>query len=334
MTSHVRIGVIGVGGMGRTHAWNLNGAVPGAQLVGVADPRIDTIDRDALPPVPRYQDYRQLLESDLDAIVIAAASTAHAEVLKAAVSFQHPVFCEKPLALTLEDSVAIHRLYESLKVPLQMGFMRRFDPQYRRAFDLIQEGAIGTPYHYSGISRDRVGPALEVMRYSGGFYLDTGVHEFDIARWLLHSEITSVFARGGIYNHPEYETVNDVDQAHVSFQCESGAMGLVELSRDAVYGYEIRTEVLGTRGAVQVVQVNATGTALLVDGEVRRDTYRDYAERFREAYFHEMQGFVEMVRTGGKPSVGSVDGIRATVVAQAAQRSLLSHRDETVVNPV
>jgi predicted dehydrogenase len=172
------------------------------------------------------------------------------------------------------------------------------------------------------------------MRHSGGFYLDTGVHEFDMARWLLQSDITSVFARGGIYNHPEYAEVKDVDQAHVSFRCGSGAIGLVELSRDAVYGYEIRTEVLGTKGAVQVVQVNATGTALLVDGEVRRDTYRDYSERFREAYFYEMQSFAEVVRNERSPLVGSVDGIRATVVAEAAQRSLVSCRDEDVVNPI
>lgn len=335
MSAALKVGVIGLGAMGRTHASNLRGSIPGAVLGGIADPRLAEVARDVDHwSVPGYTDYRALLESDCDAFVIATGSSSHAEVLTAAAAQGHPVFCEKPLALTLQDSVAIHHLYAARQVPLQMGFMRRFDPHYRRARDLIDAGEIGTPYHYYGLSRDRRGPELEVIRYSGGFFLDTGVHEFDLARWLLQTEIDSVFARGALYNHPDYGELGDVDQAHVSLHGTSGCLGLVELSRDAVYGYEIRTEVLGTHGAIQVAQVNATGTALLIDGRIVRDTYRDYRDRFRDAYLHEMIAFVDAARQDRVPEVSSVDGIRAVVVAEAARRSLDSHRDEPVETPV
>lgn len=335
MTMPLKVGVIGMGAMGQTHASNLRGSIPGAILGGIADPRLAEVAGEGGHwSATGYTDYRELLDSDCDAFVIATGSTSHAAVLTAAVAQGKPVFCEKPLALTLQDSVAIHHLYAAQRVPLQMGFMRRFDPHYRRARALIDAGEIGTPYHYYGLSRDRRGPALEVIRYAGGFFLDTGVHEFDLARWLLETEIDSVFARGALYNHPDYRELGDVDQAHVSFHGTSGCLGLVELSRDAVYGYEIRTEVLGTHGAIQVAQVNATGTALMIDGRIVRDTYRDYRDRFRDAYLHEMIAFVDAARHGRTPEVTSVDGIRAVVAAEAARRSLDSHRDEAVQTPV
>ncbi len=331
-----RIAVIGLGTMGSTHAMNLMGGIPGATLAAVADPYVDSLPLSFLgqQPVAIFSDYRRLLEEDgWDALIIASSSTTHGEVLRMAAEAGKPVFCEKPLALSLQDSLDIHRLYASRHIPLHMGFMRRFDPHYMQAKQLIDGGRIGRPYHYYGLSRDRIGPAVGTARESGGFYLDTGVHEFDMARWLMGSEIVSVFARGELYNHPDYAEFHDVDQTHLSFRCASGSLGITELSRDAIYGYEIRTEVLGTEGAIQVAPVNRTGTALLIDGQVIRDTFKDYRERFREAYLNEIQDFVQCVREGRPPMVGSGDGIRATVIAEAGIRSLQSGRDEEVVYP-
>jgi predicted dehydrogenase len=333
MPKTVRVGLIGFGNMGRIHAENLNGRVHGAKLVAVADPREDMADARniAAGPVPFYHDYRFLLEKDdIDAFVVAAATTRHADILRSLVEGGHPVLCEKPIALTSADSLAIHKLYEERGVPLQIGFMRRYDPQYIKAKQLIDEGKIGQPYHFYGVSRDRVGPAYEVARYSGGFFLDTGVHDFDLAHWLLDTQIDSVFARGDIFRHEDYKNIPDVDQAHASFHCVSKALGLVELSRDAIYGYEIRTEILGTKGAIQVSALHSTGTVLLVDGEVVRDTYADYRERFDQAYLNELQDFVNRVSQGESVAVTAVDGIRATLVGEAAARSLTSGRDEVV----
>lgn len=333
MREGVRIGLIGLGGMGQIHANHLSGQVEGSVLVGVADPVAAGQGMSEVRGAPVYADYQRLLDREVDALVVASSSTSHAGILKEVVSLGKPVFCEKPLALTLADSLGIYRLYQERGVPLQMGFMRRFDPQYRKAYEMIQAGSIGTPYHYSGISRDRVGPPLAVIRHSGGFFLDTGVHEFDLARWLLGTEIVSVFSRGALVQHEDYKEIHDVDQAHLSFRGASGAMGLVELSRDAVYGYDIRTEILGTRGSIQIARVNATGTVLLTQGQVIHDTYQDYRSRFREAYLAEMVAFVRAVREGTEPEVTSLDGIRATLVGEAAQRSLRSGHDESVSDP-
>ncbi|PSR23908.1 MAG: hypothetical protein C7B45_01080 [Sulfobacillus acidophilus] len=333
MHSTIRIGLIGFGNMGRIHAENLTRRVRGAELVAVADPRTDVADvvRVADTTIPFYHDYRFLLEmNDIDAFIVAAATTHHAEILRAVVECGRPVLCEKPIALTSADSMAIYKLYEERGVPLQMGFMRRYDPQYIKAKRLIDEGKIGRPYHFYGLSRDRVGPPYEVARYSGGFFLDTGVHDFDLVHWLLNTEIDCIFARGDIFRHEEYRDIPDVDQVHASFHCVSKAFGLVELSRDAIYGYEIRTEILGTNGAVQVAPLHSTGTVLLVDGEVIRDTYVDYRERFDQAYLNELQDFVNRIRSEQPLAITAMDGIRATLVGEAAARSLVSGRNESV----
>lgn len=337
MFSTLRVGLIGLGTMGTIHAKNLIGRIPGVVLAAVTDPLLDILDLSFLESlsIRKFHHYQDLLElSDLDAVVIAAASTSHAEILKAAAVTRKPVFCEKPLSLTLDDALSIHHLFEHNHIPLQMGFMRRFDPHYLTAKELIDSGRIGRPYGYHGISRDRVGPPASVVQYSGGFHLDTGVHEFDLVRWLLNTEIVSVFSRGDLYNHQEYQQFRDVDHTHLSLRCASGALGVVELSRDAVYGYDIRTEVLGTNGAIQVAPVSRSGTALLVDGQIIADTYRDYRDRFQEAYLNEMREFLGSVREGRAVPIGSLDGIRATLVAETGIRSLSSGRDELVASPV
>lgn len=332
MNSVIRVGIIGLGGMGMIHARNLGGLIRGAVLVAVADPRMETLQTGFMSSsVQRFSDYRRLLEmQEIDAIMVSTASTTHAQVLVDAVECKKPVFCEKPIALTGKDSAVILAMYKDQGIPLQLGFMRRYDPHYRKAYELIADGAIGTPYHFSGLSRDRVGPPVEVVKYSGGFFLDTGVHEFDLARWFLGADITSVFARGGVFTHEEYKAVDDIDQAHVSFKCQSSAMGFVELSRDAIYGYDIRTEILGSKGAIQVAPVNATGTVLLVKGSIVRDTYQNYETRFDEAYRAEIQDFVNCILTSQPFQVTGTDGIRATLVGEAARRSLVSRREEIV----
>ncbi len=305
-------------------------------MAAVTDPLLDTLDLSFLGSlsIRKFHHYQDLLElSDLDAVVIAAASTSHAEIFKASAVTLKPVFCEKPLALTLGDALTIHHLFEHDHIPLQMGFMRRFDRHYLTDKELVDNGRTGRPYGYHGISRDRVGPPASIVQYSGGFYLDTGVHEFDLVRWLLNTEIVSVFSRGDLYNHQEYQPFRDVDHTHLSLRCASGALGVVELSRDAVYGY-IRTEVLGTNGAIQVAPVSRWATALLLDGKIIADTYRDYCDRFQEAYLNEMREFLGSVREGRAVPVDSLDGIRATLVAETGIRSLSSGRDGLVASPV
>ena len=240
------------------------------------------------------------------------------------------MLCEKPLAASSEEALALHRAFREAGIPLQIGFMRRFDPSYRRAFELVGEGKLGAVYHYSGISRDAAAPPADVARGSGGFLADTGVHEFDMAAWLLGSRIHRVFARGGLFVSHYLAENGDVDLAHVSFATQAGTMGLVELSRNAMYGYDIRTEVLGSKGAVRIGVSAATGTTLLTAEGVCRDHLQGYISRFQEAYRAEVEDFVAKLREGVALAVTGEDGLRAVTVAEAAERSLRAGREVEV----
>ncbi len=329
MKTRVGIGVIGVGVMGQIHAQNLEASISGARLVALADPdpaRLDHVST-SIGGNHRFTDFRQLIDDpSVNAVVVASSSTTHAHVLQEILQRKLPVFCEKPLAPSLAESLVIHRAFDQAGVPLQLGFMRRFDPAYVRAGEAIFHGDIGEVYHYSGISRDQWAPPLAAASQSGGFFADTGVHEFDLARWLMGQEITEVFARGGVFVSDDYQALGDVDQGHVSFAMSRGGLGLIELTRNAGYGYDVRTEILGSLGAIRVGVERATGTTVLTESGVRGDHVLSYRDRFGDAYRAEIQAFVHCVERGEPVAVTSWDGIQAVAVADAARRSLAERR--------
>lgn len=338
MNDQLRVGLIGLGTMGRIHAQNLLQSVSDARLEAVADPHIASIEEQGIIRLPkqvrRFSQYQDLLALDLDAVVVASATTTHEVVLWDVLHVKRPVLCEKPIGMTLDVSRALVQAFDSAGVPLQVGFMRRYDPLYRRAYELIQDNAIGRPYHFWSLSRDQFAPPIDVVRYSGGFWLDTGVHDYDLAHWLMADTIDSVYARGGVFVSQGYETVGDVDQMHVSFSTHSGKLGLVELGRNAIYGYDIRTEILGEKGAIQVLTGNRTSTVLMLKDQMIGDTFRHYAERFREAYQAELTDFIAAVRNGRPVGVSGNDALQAQAVAVAVQTSLESHQPTTVTTAI
>ena len=321
----IGVGVIGLGNMGRVHANNIAGRVPGASLAAVADARPESLAAAAaeFPAAATYADFRELVADErVDAVVVAANSTAHFDIVTAALERCKPIFCEKPLADTLARSIALHGLVEAAGTPFQLGFMRRFDPSYARAKRLIEAGEIGEPYHFYSSSRDPFAPPPAILKSSGGFFSDTGVHDFDLARWLMRSEIVSVAAQGGVFVTEAARDFGDVDLAHAQFRFASGALGSLHLIRNAVYGYDIRTEIIGTEGALQIGWSQATGTVLLRRGEIVRDALQSYQERFSDAYWLEMAAFADSVRTGTAPDATHRDGLLSSLIADAAARSL------------
>ncbi len=334
MQDALGLAVIGLGTMGQIHVRNIAGGIHGARLVAMADPDLlrgrEASGAGAQSSV--FGDFRQALDcSGVDAVIVASSTSTHGTVLREVLARRLPVLCEKPLAASSQEALSLHRAFKQAGIPLQIGFMRRFDPSYRRAFELVSEGKVGTVYHYGGISRDAVAPSAEVARCSGGFMADTGVHEFDMAAWLLGARIDRVFARGGLFVSHYLAESEDVDLAHVSFITQSGTMGLVELSRNAMYGYDIRTEVLGSKGAVRIGVSAATGTTVLTADGVRSDHLQGYMSRFQEAYRAEVEDFVSKLREGGDPAVTGEDGLRAVTVAEAAERSLRAGREVEVI---
>lgn len=325
MADQIKLGVIGLGRMGRVYARAIASQVAGAGLYAVAEP--DPLARAAAAELGLSQVFGAaedlLALPEIDAVVIATPSSTHSDLVIAAARAGKAIFCEKPLALTIEATQAALKAVEQAGVPLQVGFMRRFDAAYQKAKAMIDEGAIGRPTTFKAIGRDPFCPRPEFANpaYSGGLIIDMAIHDFDLARWLVGSEVERVSSEGRLLVCEALKAVGDIDNAVVNLRFASGAIGNVEVSRNAFYGYDIRTEVLGSEGAVAVGGFQHTPVLLLTRTGARHDVTPYLMERFGEAYAAQLRHFVECLRTGQPPSVGGADALAALAIGVAATRS-------------
>lgn len=327
----IRMGLIGAGRMGKVYANTLAYTISEVDLVAVADPDRATLDEVAsrYNIRGRYQDYRALLEDkEVQAVVVTSPTGTHAEVIAAAAAAGKDIFSEKPLSQSLEACDSAIAAVKRSGVRLQMGFMRRFDPPYAAAYQKIQEGVIGKPVMFKAVSRDPKRTSLEFAKRenSGGMILDMGVHDFDLARWLMGSEVNRVFTEGGCLAYPELKDVGDIDNAVINLQFANGAVGNIDLSRNAVYGYDIRTEVLGTEGSLWIGYLQQTPTLVLTRSGVTHDTVPYFMERFAIAYAEEVRAFVRSIVEGTQPVPTGEDARAATAVGIAATLSLDEQR--------
>jgi inositol 2-dehydrogenase len=276
-----------------------------------------------------YTDYRDLLaRDDIEAVVIVTPTATHAEIIQAAALAGKQIFSEKPLSPFLPECDAALAAVKAAGVKLQLGFMRRFDPAYALAKKKIEEGVIGHPVVFHGISRDPMRTSLEFAKRenSGGLIMDMGVHDFDLARWLMGSEVTEVQAWGGALVYPELKEVGDIDNALINLKFANGAIGNIDLSRNAVYGYDIRTEVLGSDGGLLIGKLQQTATLVMTKEGVTHDTVPYFMERFGEAYAAEIRDFVACIRESREPKATGLDARCATAIGIAATRSLDENR--------
>lgn len=323
MQQKVNVGLIGLGRMGSIYADCLARRTPNAHLAAIADVRPEVAEAQALEyGLTRwYDDHRSLLDQDdIQAVVIASPTSTHREIIVQAAQAGKDIFCEKPVALTLEDTDAALEAVKKAGVKLQLGFMRRFDAGYAEAKKKIDEGAIGQPVTFKAIGRDPFCPKLEYADpdVSGGLILDMAIHDFDLARWLMGSEVKRVYSEGGTLVFPELNTVGDIDNAVVSLLFENGSLGNVEVSRNALYGYDIRTEVLGSEGGLMIGYFQQTPLLLLTRKGITHDMVSYIIERFGEAYRRQIQHFVDCVQQGKEPEVGGMDGRAAVEIGLAA----------------
>lgn len=327
-TATLNIGLIGAGRIGRLHAAHLAGHVPGARLHAVAD-----VNREAAREVAaRYgaaiatADYGELLaDSALDAVLIAAATDTHASIIAAAAAAGKQIFCEKPIALSLAAIDGALAAVERAGVRLQIGFNRRFDANYRRVREAVVAGEIGHPELLHIISRDPAPPPPAYLASSGGLFLDMTIHDFDMARFLLGGEVVEVYAMAGALTDPAIGAAGDVDTAVVVLKFADGAIGTIENSRRAVYGYDQRVEILGSAGAIATGNDHAN-TAVISDcAGVRRDPpLHFFMDRYLASYLAELCAFVEASRHDRPTPVNGQDGRLSVVLGLAAG---LSYRE-------
>jgi inositol 2-dehydrogenase len=312
--------------MGQIYARNLARQIPQCRLVYLADVVPDRAQALAEElDVPAWSvDYRDLLASrEVEAVLVLSSTSTHREVVVAAAETGKAIFCEKPIALNLEDTDQMLTAVERAGVMLQAGFMRRFDAGYLAAKKQIADGVIGTPVTFKSIGRDPFCPDLEYARpsVSGGLILDMAIHDFDLGRWLMGDEVRRVYTEGGTLAFPQLNTVGDIDNAVTNLLFRRGALGNVEVSRNALYGYDIRTEVLGTEGGLNIGYYQQTPLLVLTKQGIQYDMVPYITQRFGSAYLAQTVDFVERVLAGREPAVDGRDARAALVIGLAATRS-------------
>ena len=328
--TRLRVGLIGLGRLGRVYARDLAARVREARLVAVCDPVDEVVSgvADDFEVAGRHTRAEELIrDPNVDAVVIVTPTRTHRDLALLCARAGKPAFCEKPAALTLRDALAMKAAVEQAGAFLQMGFMRRFDPGYVAARARLSEGRIGRAVLFKSTSRDPGPPPLAYAdpSNSGGLILDLGIHDFDLARFFM-GEVRTVSAIGGTFAHPELATVGDIDNAVVTLTFHDGRLGIVDLSRNGVYGYDVATELLGDAGALRVGHLRETPLAVMTKNSVTHDTVPGFMERFALAYTAQLQDFAQNVLLGRPAPVTIDDGIEAMRVALAARQSLVTGR--------
>ncbi|MDX2435447.1 MAG: Gfo/Idh/MocA family oxidoreductase [Acidobacteriota bacterium] len=323
----LRVAVVGVGRMGMTHAENLAHRVRGARLVAVTTSSAERADevRRRCGAVSVYGKIDHLLEGErLDAVVISSSTSAHVANIESCSAAGLHVLCEKPLALDLEGCHRVARSAKASGVKLMLGHVRRFDSGYQAAQRMIESGAIGRPLIYRSISGDANPPPPEFadLGVSGGLILDSMYHDIYIGRWLMNDEVVRVFGEGGALVDDEVGSVGDVDNAVVSVRFEGGSMGTLTASRTTRYGHDIRGEVIGERGAVQIGRLRRTPVRLLDASGVHHDAVFTTPERMGDAFVTMVQEFVDCLIEDRTPPVGVEDGVATLGVALAGRLSI------------
>ena len=322
----LNVGVIGLGRLGRVYARDLAGRIPETRLVAVADP-IGNLAKEIAEEfdVPKaYSDPLAMIDDhNVEAIVIVTPTHIHREQVIAAAKSKKPTFCEKPPALSLAEVAEMKTAVEKSGMFFQMGFMRRFDAGYAAAKKAIDGGRIGMPLVFKATSRDPFRPSLEYANpaSSGGMLIDMGIHDFDLARWFM-GEVRTVSAIGATIAYPELATVGDIDNAIASLTFTSGKLGVVDLTRSGIYGYDISTEILGLEGTIRIGYLRETPIVVMTKANgVSHDTVPYFMERFRDAYTNQLQNFAQNVLQGRPAPITIDDGMEALRVGVAATRA-------------
>lgn len=325
------LGVLGVGEMGKRHAENIRRLVPEARLVAVADVAVQRARQvaDELEIEQAYGGLEELLQNkEIDAIVIATPDKFHGQSIRAAAAAGKDILCEKPLALTLEDAGEALKEVSRKGVRLQVGFMRHYDPAYSEAKKRIEAGEIGTPVVFKSLGRDKDEPPLAAYQsnINGMLFYTNSIHDFDLARWLMQDEVSEVQAYTTTAIRPELAEYRDIVAGLVNLKFARGAIGNIESHAQAIYGYDVRTEIVGSKGSIFVGTLQKTPAVFLTSKGSSRNIAEHFLSQFADAYLAEMRDFVRTMLAGHAPRVTGEDGLRALEIAVAAENSHLQGR--------
>lgn len=320
----ITAGLIGAGRIGKRHAENIISYLPSVHLKTVADIKLDDNWAAKLGIEVRSSDQHEILEDlEIKAVIITTPSSTHVDIICAAAEAGKHIFCEKPIAFNPDNILKAMAAVKKAGVLFQVGFNRRFDPDFNRVYEIVKGGDIGTPHIIKITNRDPCRPDLDFIPDSGGLFMDFCIHDFDTLRFLSGSEVKELYVAGAVLVDPEIEKLGDIDTALITLKMADGSLGIIDVCRETNYGYDQQIEVFGTKGSIRACNTTPTSTVLSTNEGVFTDKpYYSFVERYQEAYIAELRAFFSCVRTRKQPAVGGEDALAAVKIAISAQQSL------------
>ncbi|NNE76380.1 MAG: inositol 2-dehydrogenase [Pricia sp.] len=329
----IKVGIIGMGRIGQIHLENLCSKIKGVEVAAVVNPSQRGRDYAVQFGVERLSDNADLIfdTPEITVVLICSPSATHADYVIRAAESGKAVFCEKPIDMSLNRAREVVQVTKKHQVPMMVAFNRRFDPDFAKVQAAVSNGDIGKPLSLHIISRDPGPPPVAYLKESGGLFRDMAIHDFDMARFIMGSEVTEVFATGDCLIDPAIAAVGDIDSAMVMLRFENGATAVIEDSRKATYGYDQRLEIFGTNGMLQIKNPFKTN----VYGSDERGTFADvnlnfFMDRYKTSYRIEMERFINAIKYNERMPVNGEDGIKAMVIAEAAYESMRENRPVTI----
>lgn len=325
MMNKIRIGIIGAGRIGKIHADNLL-RIPGVEIIAVSDlfagPELEAWAASRQIQTVTKDSHVLIDNPDIDAIFICSSTDTHVPLIQLAALAGKHIFCEKPISMDITQTEVAIAAVNQAGVKLQIGFNRRFDHNFKRVREVVQGGTIGDPHIVKITSRDPNPPHADYIKVSGGIFMDMMIHDFDMARFVAGSEVEEVYAQGHVLINPVFAEHGDVDTAIVTLKFQNGALGVIDNSRQAVYGYDQRVEVFGSKGSVAVANDHPnTAVISTADAIVSEKPLHFFLERYQAAYMEETQIFIDCLLNDKPVPVSGYDGMQAERIALAAKLS-------------
>ncbi|TXT61975.1 MAG: Myo-inositol 2-dehydrogenase [Promethearchaeota archaeon] len=331
MPESYKVGIIGAGRIGRIHIENLVYQIPNVTLKTIADihitPELNQWINNLGNLKITHTPEEIFEDEEIDAVIIASSTDTHALFIQKAAKAKKHIFCEKPIDTNISRIEHTLEMTEEEEIKLMIGFNRRFDPDFRSAYEVVKKGEIGTPHIIKITSRDPAPPPRDFIKKSGGLFADMTIHDWDMACFLSQSEVVEVYASGGVLIDPEIAKLGDIDTAVSMLKFSNGAFGIIDNSRQAVYGYDQRIEVFGSKGCIMVDNKPVTNLKIFTEKETKEDKIPYFfLERYKQSYINELRYFFNCLREGISPRPNGDDGLKNIIITRAAQKSFEEKR--------
>lgn len=330
MNNKLKIGIIGAGRIGKLHAENIVNNFRDIEIKAIADIYTDKIEdwAKSIGIKNIYKDYHEIInDEEIDAILICSSTNTHSMIIIEAANAGKNIFCEKPIDFHINKIKEVLKAVEEAGVKFQIGFNRRFDHNFKKVRQLVKSGKIGDCHIIKVTSRDPQPPPIEYVKVSGGIFVDMTIHDFDMVRYLTGSDVEEVYTNATVLVDPLIGETGDVDTAIISLKFKNGAIGVIDNSRRAAYGYDQRVEVFGSLGAVTVN--NDTDTTAILhtkEGIVSEKPKYFFLERYKDSFISELREFFDAIINDTDTPVTGMDGLKPVLIGMAAKKSYEENR--------